>query len=102
VDKAKLLAKRGPSYRDVEVDVGTVRVRGLNRAEVKACKDKDQNTSEVKIIAAALVDPEGMTEDEVAEWLEDAPAGDYAAVMVAITELSGLFEGADKSGVPGN
>lgn len=97
MDKAKLLAKRGPSYRDVEVDVGTVRVRGLNRAEVKACKDKDDNSSEVKIITAALIDPEGMTEDEVAEWLEDAPAGDYMKVMVAITELSGLDKESAKS-----
>lgn len=102
MDKSKLLAKRGPSYRDVKVDVGTVRVRGLNRAEVKACKDSDENTSEVKIITTALVDPEGLTEDEVAGWLEDAPAGDYVAVMQAVSELSGLSEGADKSGLPGS
>jgi hypothetical protein len=101
VDKAKLLAKRGPSYRDVEVDVGTVRVRGLNRVEVKACKDADDNTSEVKIVAAALVDPEGLTEDEVAEWLEEAPAGDYVAVMQAISELSGLSKESAFRGVPG-
>lgn len=97
MDKDKLLAKRGPSYRDVEVDVGTVRVRGLNRAEVKACRDKDDNTSEVKIVTAALVDPEGLTEDEVAQWLTEAPAGDYVAVMKAITELSGLDKEAAKS-----
>jgi predicted transcriptional regulator len=71
--------------------------RGLNRAEVKACKGTDDNTSEVKIVTAALVDPEGLTEDEVAAWLEDAPAGDYVKVMQAITELSGLDKESAKS-----
>lgn len=106
MDKAKLLAKRGPSYRDVDVTVtdedgnacpGSVRVRGLNRAEVKACKGNDDSSSEVRIITTALVDPEGLTEDEVAAWLENAPAGDYVAVMLAITELSGLDKEAAKS-----
>lgn len=99
MDKAKLLAKREGSYRDVEVDVGAVRVRGLNRDEVKACQDKDGNTVENKLLAAGLVDPE-LTEDEVAEWLASAPAGDYVRVMEALSELSGLNEGAAKSGVP--
>jgi hypothetical protein len=97
VDKATLTAKRNPKYLDVEVDVGTVRVRGLNRAEVKACKDADDNSSDVKIITKALVDPDDMTETDVAAWLEDAPAGDYVAVMQAITELSGLDKEAAKS-----
>jgi hypothetical protein len=100
MDKATLLAKRAGSTRDVELPgVGTVTVRGLTRTEVKACKDEDGNTAENKLIAKGLVDPE-LSEDEVAQWLEGAPAGEYVAVMTAISELSGLAEGAQKSGVP--
>jgi predicted transcriptional regulator len=98
VDKAKLLAKRGQSFRDIEVDVGTVRVRGLNRVEAKAVGEvEDQNAKEVKLIALALVDPEGMTEEEVTEWLNDAPAGDFVRVLEAVTELSGFDKEAAKS-----
>ncbi len=100
MDKAKLLAKREASYRDVEVDVGTVRVRGLNRAEVKACQDDDGNTVENKLIAAGMVDPV-LTEAEVGEWLATAPAGDFVAVMTALSELSGLAEGAAQKSVSG-
>lgn len=99
MDKAKLLAKRTPGYRDVELEVGTVRVRGLTRAEVKACRDKNDDAQENRIIAAAMVDP-ALTADEVAEWLDNAPAGESVAVMNAIKELSALDEGAAKSGVP--
>lgn len=100
MDKSKLLAKRAPGYRDVELEVGTVRVRGLTRAEVKACRDKDDDLQENRIIAAAMVDPE-LTPAEVAEWLDNAPAGEAVAVMEAIKGLSALDEGAAKSGVPG-
>lgn len=99
MDKSKLLAKREGNTRDVELPVGTVKVRGLTRAEVKACKDEDDNTSEVKIIAVGLVDPV-LTEAEVAEWLDSAPAGEFVAVMTAISELSGLSEGAAQKSVP--
>jgi hypothetical protein len=101
VDKATLLAKRAGSTRDVELPgVGTVTVRGLTRAEVKACKDEDGNTAENKLIAKGLVDPE-LSEDEVAEWLESAPAGEFVAVMTALSELSGLADGAATKSVPG-
>lgn len=100
MDKGKLLAKREQSYRDVEVDVGTVRVRGLTRAEVKGCKDGDE-TNDLKIIAAGMVDPE-LTEAEVAQWLDNAPAGDYVAVLNAISELSGLSKEVANRGLPGD
>ncbi len=98
MDKAKLLAKREASYRDVAVDVGTVRVRGLTKAEVQTCQDQDGDTVANKVIAAGMVDPV-LTEDEVDEWLSTAPAGDYVRVMEALSELSGIDEGAAKSGV---
>ncbi len=100
MDKEKLLGKRDLGYRDVEVDVGTVRVRALTRAEVKRCRDETGETIDVELIAHSLVDPE-LTVEEAGVWLETAPAGDYVNVLAAVAELSGLSEGADKSGVPG-
>jgi glycine cleavage system H lipoate-binding protein len=100
VDKSKLLAKRAGNTREVELpNVGTVTVRGLTKIEVEACKGASDATEDVKIIATGLVDPE-LTEEEVAQWLGSAPAGEYVAVMTAITELSGLAEGAAQKSVP--
>ena len=101
MDKAKLLAKRELGYRDVEVDVGTVRVRALTRTEVVQCRDKTGKTIDVELIALGMTDPE-LTKDEAGEWLSTAPAGDYVKVLQAISELSGLSEGADKSRLPGD
>lgn len=108
LDKEALL-KRKRSDRTEEVDLGegTVTVRGLTRGEInharavasKGSKEKQVETLDNHYIAAALVDPE-MTVAEVAEWLKDAPAGDSVTVLAAIQELSGLSEGAQKSGVP--
>lgn len=100
MDKAKLLAKREGSYRDVEVDVGTVRVRGLTRTQVRQCRDETGKTIDVELIALGMVDPE-LTTEEAGVWLDTAPAGDYVKVLTAISDLSGLSEGADKSGLPG-
>jgi hypothetical protein len=78
-----------------------VTVRSLSRAAVKACKKAagdDNDLFENLIISRALVDP-AMTPDEVAQWLDGAPAGDSVAVMNAINELSGLGEEAPKSSV---
>ena len=100
MDKAKLLAKRELGYRDVQVDVGTVRVRALTRAEVVQCRDATGKTIDVELIALSMVDPK-LTVEEAGVWLETAPAGDYVKVLTAVSELSGLAEGADKSGVPG-
>lgn len=100
MDKAKLLANRAGGTQDVEIPgVGTVKVRALTRAEVKACKGKDDLTQENQLIAAGMVDPV-LTPDEVSEWLDNAPAGEAVAVIEAIRDLSGLGEGAQKSGVP--
>jgi hypothetical protein len=99
--KEKLLAKRELGYRDVEVDVGTVRVRGLTRAEIVRCRDETGKTVDVELIALAMADAE-LTTDQAGMWLDTAPAGDYVRVLGAVSDLSGLTEGADKSGVPGD
>jgi hypothetical protein len=109
LDKAALLSrKRSDRTEEVDLGDGTVTVRGLSRGEVnrarvaagKGSKDNQVATLDNHYIAAALVEPE-MTVAEVAEWLEDAPAGDAVAVLGVIQELSGLAEGAQKSGNAG-
>lgn len=101
MDKAKLLAKRTNGTRKVTIPgVGAVTVRGLTRAQVKAARDDNDDIVENRLIAAALVDPV-LTPDEVAEWLDHAAAGEAVAVMQAISDLSALGEGAQKSGVSG-
>lgn len=100
MDKAKLLQRLGAKL-DVEIpDVGTVTVRGLTRAEVKAANEYPEDDRDLHYLAAGMVDPK-MTIDEVKQWLDAAPASDYVVVMRAIAELSGIDEGAQKSSVPG-
>lgn len=101
MDKAALLKKRLPE-RDVEIPgVGVVRVRGLTRAEaldVQKVDQKDPGALERKVLHLGLVDPP-LSEAEVQEWYDAAPAGEIDPVTAAIQELSGLAEGAGKSGV---
>ena len=100
--KARLLANRLPTD-DFEIPgIGTVRVRGLSRGEVYAIRkvSTGDDDMERKTLARAMVDPE-MTEDEIGQWQAASPAGELEPVTLKIHELSGLSEGADKSGVPG-
>jgi hypothetical protein len=104
--KAKLLRKRSRAMRDVELEgTGTVTVQGLRRGEVKeiriaATKGGKVNPDLVDLytLSRALVEP-ALTPDEVAQWAEQAPAGEVAKVLEACGELSGMLEGADKSGL---
>lgn len=101
----ELLLKRTAAGRTREVPIdglGVVTVRALSRGEVKRAKAEagDDDEAEANLISMALVDPV-MTPVEVAEWLDGAPAGDSVAVSDAILDLSGMSEGAQKSGVPG-
>lgn len=102
MDKAALLAKRMPQ-RDVEIpDVGTVKVRGMSRAETLECQKVagDAGALERKALFFALVDPK-LSEDEAAEWYDSATFAELEPVLLAIQELSGIAEGAGKSGVQG-
>jgi hypothetical protein len=103
VDKELLKKRRAAdNTRQVPIDdLGSVTVRALSRTEVKRATVKnDEDQTEANFISAAMVDPV-MTPEDVAEWLDGAPAGDSVAVADAIAELSGMSEGAQKSGVPG-
>jgi len=99
--KERLLKPRVPEGT-VELDgLGTVRVRGLSRREVfMTQQSKGVEAMERKIVALGMVEPQ-MTEDEVRQWQTNSPAGEMEPVADKIRELSGLKQGADKSGVPG-
>lgn len=105
--KARLLKPRLPEA-DVDVPgVGTVRVRGLSRAEqLLAVKQGDIDSAgnvnitrveaiERRMLAMAMVHP-AMSDDEVRQWQRAAPAGDLEPVTRRISELSGMTDGADK------
>jgi hypothetical protein len=93
--KARLLQPRIPEGT-VELELGTVRVRGLSRGEVFMTQQvKGIEATERKILALGLLDPE-MTEDEVRQWQQGSPAGEMEAVVAKIRDLSGLGDKADK------
>lgn len=102
MDKDKLIGPRhntatGLPEDDVEIEgVGTVRVRGLSRAETfKVQQIKGTEAAEQRILAWGLIDPE-LTENEVRQWQANSPAGEMEPVADKIRELSGLNRGADK------
>lgn len=81
--------------------LGPVRVRGLTRLEVIGLQSmpKDTGLIEKRIIRLGLVDPV-LTDDDVDAWYDVAPAGHTDLIVDAVSRLSGLGEGATKSGVP--
>lgn len=96
VDKATLLARRlGEGEHEIE-GVGTVRLRGLSRAEVlEIRKLGDTAKADRRMVSLALVEP-ALTEAEVRAWQENSTPGEIEALTVAIAELSGMGVGAAK------
>lgn len=89
----ELLTPRLPT-RDVEVPgVGTVKVRGLSRAEMlevnQQVRGGDELVMERKLLARAMVEPQ-MTEAQVGKWQQAAAAGEMQPVVEAVIDLSGL------------
>lgn len=106
MDKDKLLARRseashGMPEGEVEVEgFGVVRVRGLSRYEVGLAQKVDEwMARERKLLAIGLVDPQ-LSESEAAQWQKVSVAGEIEPVSTRIAELSGMVDGAPKSGVP--
>ncbi len=105
MDKEALLK---PRLNEAEVEIpnlGTVRVRGLSRAEVlmvrKATDDAGVDgpralTLERKMLALAMVDPK-LTEAEVGQWQHAAGVGEINVVSEKVQELSGMLEGSAKA-----
>lgn len=93
--KARLLMPRVPEGT-VELEIGTVRVRGLSRGEVFMTQQvKGVEATERKIVAIGMLDPV-MTEAEVRQWQESSPAGEMEAVVEKIRDLSGLGDKSEK------
>lgn len=80
---------------------GEVRVRGLTRVEAMGLKGfSDNGDLERRIIHLGMVEP-ALDEDDVAAWYAAAPAGMTDIIVDQVSKLSGLGQGAAKSGVPG-
>lgn len=94
-----------PVLPEREVDLpglGTVRVRALSRSEAVglAVHKNDVRKLECQIIRCGLVDPV-LTDAEMVGWYAEAPSGLVDLLIAAIDSLSGMSDGAPKSGVPG-
>lgn len=95
----------GEQQRTIPTSAGEIVVRSLSRAEVlklngaKKSGDLDIAEYEAEMVSIAMVRPT-MTPAEVAVWqTKDKAGGVLGLVTDAISELSGLTEGAEKSGV---
>ncbi len=99
LDKSALLAERTAETRDVPLPTldGTVRVRGLTRAEAVRLQGKpmDADEAEAQLLALAMVEP-ALTVDEVRAWQRAAPAAELEPISRAIMELSGMTASAVK------
>jgi hypothetical protein len=99
----EILAKKVDSAKPVTVELpsgGTVAVRPLTRNEVLRAGEASGTTAERDdlIVSMGMVDPV-MSADDVHAWGEAGAAGDLVAISDAIGEISGLKQGAGKSGV---
>ena len=105
MDKGVLLRRRLREDTVAIDGVGAVKVRGLSRGEaddVVTAREADGVLAmERKILHFGVVDP-ALTEDEVSQWQRLADTAELNAVIARISELSGMDEGAAKSGVPGD
>lgn len=101
MDREALLKGLTPE-REVELSAGTVRVRGLTRAEVTALaplKD-DLPDLERSILLLGFVDPV-LSEEDIAVWYATAANSDVDRAVTAISEATGMAPDSPKSGVPG-
>jgi hypothetical protein len=99
--RAQILARKTGKGTATLPDGSTVAIRALTRDEVL----ESQETSSLAdrdnfLVATGMTDPK-LTVEEVAAWAAGADAGDLVAVSDGIAELSGLKQGAGKSGVSG-
>ena len=80
----------------VYVDGNKVEVRGLSRAEAMKLPTfaGDMDEAEAYILSVGA----GVSIEDAKAWREDSPADAVGIVVDRIVELSGLDEGAQKSG----
>lgn len=89
-----------PRCKEDEVELpglGTFRVRGLTRAEIKKISDGTESGRDMEpfTLSTCLLDPE-LTEDEAVRWLAVAPFGEVEQLTEKINELSGIARYAPK------
>lgn len=84
------LPKGKLTSRKVELSGGPVEVHSLTLAQSRIAGDLDGEERIIAAISFGTATPK----DEVATWVAEAPAGDVAALLNAITDVSGLSEGA--------
>lgn len=100
LDKASLLARRlGDGEHEIP-GFGTVKIRGLSRAEVLELQTIEGGAAvtDRRMVALAMVEP-ALTEDEVRIWQENSHPHEIEGLTLAIAELSGMGAGAPKSGI---
>lgn len=98
--REQILARKTGKGTATLPDGSTVAIRALTRNEVMKAQQLDLVDRDSLMISLGMTDPK-MSVEEVDEWAAGAGAGDLVAVSEAIARLSGLLEGAGKSGVPG-
>lgn len=85
------LLKAGLPEADFEIpDTGTVRVRGMSRAEVLEFVELEREPREVHALVRGMVDP-ALTEDEVQTWRSNTTSAVIKAVTDEILRLSGML-----------
>lgn len=98
--REQILARKTGKGKATLPDGSTVAIRALTRDEVLASQElATLREKDNYIVSAGMTDPK-MSVEDVAAWASGADAGDLVAVSDAIAELSGLKQGAGKSGVP--
>lgn len=100
MDKAALIARRIPERDVVIPGVGTVRVRGLTRAEALLVRhDVDGEVEKERmILALTMLDPP-MTVEDASAWQDGSPAGEIEPITDVVMELSGMVSGSAKRAV---
>lgn len=97
----------GDETEEVKTHAGVVIIRPLSRAEVLGLQEARRRAKltlaqfEARMVAAGMVSPV-MTPTDVEQWQSVEKAGGALKdVTEKIAEISGLAEGASKSGVSG-
>jgi hypothetical protein len=103
--KADLKRDRVKSHvEDYELPgVGLIQITGISRGEFLIAQRNypdDPRMQERFVLSRAVVIPEGLTEDDVAEWQSASGITEINELALKINSLSGLGKGADKSDLP--
>lgn len=87
MDKDELIHKYRISEGEVQLPQGTIRVRGLSRAEVFKVQEMNVQEGEAHTLHLAMLDPK-ISLDEAKEWQANSPAYEIEPVTDKINELS--------------